>query len=308
MIYFGLFGGLGNQFFQYAFAKKAYNATSDSVMLLTEYFYRFDAIREPSIKKFNISIDYQEKKDFNYLDNRKFLKLRIKTFKKVTSFFENLGLNKLTQKAMTSFQKRLYKKGMFIELDIKNPMFPSVYPKKDKYLEGMWHNPAYFDDIKDELVKEFVLKDTSVLPENLTKEIDKGNSVCVHIRRGDYLLYDYYMVCDADYYIRAIDKMREMHKGAKFFIFSDDIEWVKANIPSSEDIVYVEEKNPDYVDFELMRRCSHFIISNSTFSWWAAYLGQADNKTVMTPDKWYTNGKNKEQLNLPDWVVMKTGI
>ena len=86
------------------------------------------------------------------------------------------------------------------------------------------------------------------------------------------------------------------------------IAWVKENIKHSNDITYVEEPHPDYIDFELMRNCKHFIISNSTFSWWAAYLGQASDKLVMTPDKWYNDGRNKEQLNLPGWMVMKTNI
>ena len=71
---------------------------------------------------------------------------------------------------------------------------------------------------------------------------------------------------------------------------------------------FVEEKNADYVDFGLMCECRHFIISNSTFSWWAAYLGKAENKTVMTPDKWYNNGENKPQLNLNGWIVLKTNL
>jgi hypothetical protein len=98
---------------------------------------------------------------------------------------------------------------------------------------------------------------------------------------------------------------------AKFFVFSnthDDIEWIKENykFPEKYDIEYVDLGNSDYEEFELMRNCKNFVISNSTFSWWAAYLSDYEDKCVALPEKW-TRKDNCDcsGFYLEDWYKAK---
>ena len=305
MIYLYLSGGLGNQLFQYAYARAMQKYTGDSVTYLEES-YKTDELRDLSLNKFDIAQDWVSDATYNFWNNHKVLHFYYRTFEKIERIRGKKIAGDLPDKNYIKKQKKYFKKGIYVHENHAYIAPDFKTHAKDKYIRGLWHHPMYFDHIKETLIDEFCLKDTSVLPAELISDIQLQNSVCDHIRRGDYVNYSYYIVCDIDYYNRAIEEMRKQRPGCRFFVFSDDIVWVKENIKYSNDITYVEEPNPDYIDFELMRNCKHFIISNSTFSWWAAYLGQALDKLVMTPDRWYNDGRNKEQLNLPEWMVMKT--
>lgn len=159
----------------------------------------------------------------------------------------------------------------------------------NQYFEGYWQNPHLYTP---ELVEEF-RKGFHIKPELYTEEFLKlrdlirgCNAVALHVRRGDYLLHPSHLVLPLRYYQNALMHMDALKKDIQVFVFSDDIEWCTDNFAGC----FFVDLPEDYLEFELMRECKHFIIANSTFSWWAAYL--AMNATVISPRKWWQHSVN----------------
>ena len=164
---------------------------------------------------------------------------------------------------------------------------------KNICLQGYWQNPIYFEENSDEIRHIFSLRKLDYsLVAKISDETNGANSVCVHIRRGDYFsnraLAAKYGVCTASYYNRAIDSIEKQINTPSFFVFSDDLEWAKKNIDSkNHKIAFVAidcTEHTDLYEFHLMQQCKHHIISNSTFSWWSAWLSTNDpNHIVIYP-------------------------
>ena len=143
---------------------------------------------------------------------------------------------------------------------------------------------------KDIIRKELQIKDElEGKNKKVYEEIKKSNSVCVHIRRGDYV-GSFYEVCTKEYYLDAIKLMNKKVKNTHFYIFSDDISWAKENL-GLKDVTYIDWKNNQYQDLKLMSSCKNFIMSNSSFSYWAQFLSENEEKVVIAPSKWFKNGK-----------------
>lgn len=296
-----LSGGLGNQFFQYAFASSINKNNEPIVVIYQSKTDETHAERNLSISKFCIPENTVFKRSAENIENPLLYRLVIINSK----IFNRINPND------DSGKKKISK----IEFQINNLLgyciqkdhryfFPKY--KKNLYIEGMWHNPIYVEDNYDNICRYYCLKDEYITHELKSRinKVTSSESVCVHVRRGDYLSARGFNVLTLGYYKKSIDNLRKKLFNPQFFIFSDDIEWCKHNI-TGDDIIYIDNGFEDYQDFELMRNCKHFIISNSTFSWWAAYLGQAENKTVITPDIWFDNNP-KKQMNLPGWIVMRS--
>jgi hypothetical protein len=154
-------------------------------------------------------------------------------------------------------------------------------------LRGYYQSEKYFEDCKEDIRFYFKPKE-SVINElkKKYKEQLKGNTCCVHIRRGDYVNNPFHYVCDENYYNTAIDNIRKMTKINRFLIFSDDIEWCKKNF-NSDDFYFVEG-NKDIEDLFLMTLCKNHIISNSSFSWWGSWLCENDKKIIIAPNRWFS--------------------
>lgn len=180
----------------------------------------------------------------------------------------------------------------------------------DTYLDGSWQSEKYFEDIKGIIKQEFIFKKEPD-SENREKinEMINSNSVSIHIRRGDYV-YDkknneFHGVCSADYYHKAVCLIVKKINKAKFFIFSDDPEWVKNNFRLNYPFTIVSHNfsKRDYEDLRLMSLCHHNIIANSTFSWWGAWLNQNPDKIIIAPKEWFRS----RELNAKD-VIPKPWI
>lgn len=161
----------------------------------------------------------------------------------------------------------------------------------DTYLDGDWQSPKYFNDIKDTLIKDFTLKkELSVFTQNLLLEISSTNSVCVHVRRGDFVGSSFHPVMSLDYYIQALSTLSKMVPVEKIYVFSDDIAWCRENLVFPITTTFVGDEyrgKKAQGHFMLMQACHHFIIANSSFSWWTAWLGSAPDKVVIAPNKWF---------------------
>ena len=140
--------------------------------------------------------------------------------------------------------------------------------------------------------------------------ISQPNTVCVSVRRGDFLSHEYksnFYVCTPDYYQRAILSICKQIDNPIFIFFSDDIDWVRNNMRVDGYPCYYERgDDPLWEKLRLMYSCHHFIIPNSTFAWWAQYLGQRRGKIVICPDRWFANPEWHSNLINDDFQFVKT--
>jgi hypothetical protein len=156
------------------------------------------------------------------------------------------------------------------------------------YFEDYFQSEKYFLDYKNEILKEFQFKEKLQAPE--------GNVVAVHIRRGDYVKFaNIHLVCTSFYYESATAYIQRKVKNAIFYVFSDDIEWCKENVKIPKPCLYMDNLNkPSSHDMQLMSLCKHNIISNSSYSWWAAWLNRSPDKIIVVPDKWFADGRGTD--------------
>ena len=161
-------------------------------------------------------------------------------------------------------------------------------------LFGYFQSPLYFEAIAGPLRAELKALIAGAVrpPEALRTKLGSACSVAVHVRRTDYLKQPIFQVCDSHYYREAMGKMRAEIPGARFFVFSDDPEWCRAEFrEADEDVIDLGQAaaNP-LCDLHLMSLASHHIIANSSYSWWAAWLGRKPGQQVVMPERWYAHG------------------
>jgi len=179
------------------------------------------------------------------------------------------------------------------------------------YLRGHWQSERYFADAAHVLRSE--LTPRSELPgqaAELAREIAAcPNSAALHVRRGDYLAAHttgIHGVCGVDYYLAAVEHVRSTAGDVRWWIFSDDPQWVSKEpfLASLGQVVEGDVREP-LADFEAMRRCRHFVIANSTFSWWAAWLGEREGSVVVAPRRWFEDRtRNSSDIVPPRWTLL----
>lgn len=266
MIIVKIIGGLGNQMFQYAYAK---------ALEVRGYHVKID------ISAFDTYTKHGGYQLNNYLTD-----MDIATKKDVMQFKSK---NKIL--ALIKKRKILKEKSLLFDGRLLNPL-------KNAYIEG------YFQNAQKEIFKSFILKNilSNYSTELYNKILNTNYSYSIHIRRGDYLDNDnknIFGTCDLDYYNNAINIINSQHKHT-FFIFSNDIEWCKENFITNN-IIFIDnkEERPPNEDIYLMSLCKNNIIANSSFSWWASWLNLNKNKIVIAPKNWFLDQKlSKQAVNL----------
>lgn len=161
-------------------------------------------------------------------------------------------------------------------------------------LFGYFQSPLYFQSISELYREELkhLFANAVPPPDALRRKLEAPSSVAVHVRRGDYLIHPALAVCDLSYYHDSIRSMRESLYRPRFYIFSDDPGWCRAEFRDEDQEVVDTGSaglNPLH-DLHLMSFASHHIIANSTYSWWAAWLGDKPGQQVIMPDRWYNHG------------------
>jgi hypothetical protein len=163
----------------------------------------------------------------------------------------------------------------------------------DCVLHGYFQSPRYFSDTSEGLREEINRLLQQACGEcpgpRLLERLAKPGSVAVHVRRGDYLRIPVFNVCDETYHRHAMDRLRAEFTDARFFIFSDDPAWCRGAFTDSDCEVIDSGKaaaNPLH-DLRLMSLASHHVIANSSYSWWAAWLGDKPGQQVIMPERWY---------------------
>jgi hypothetical protein len=268
-------GGLGNQMFQYAYAK-VLEQKGHKVKIDISSFDTYKLHGGYQLDKYDLDLETstQEENKKLYVNNI------------LSKILKKLGIDNsnLVKEQSLLFDKKL--------LDVED----------NRYIDGYFQSEKYFTTIRSILLDQFVInKDLS----NYTKEIEKDIvssivSCSIHIRRGDYVSNEKsnntHGTCDIEYYKKSIELMDDKFNDIKYFIFSDDIEWVKKNL-KMQNAIYIEseEKRIPHEDVYLMSLCSHNIIANSSFSWWGAWLNQNNNKIIISPKRWFNDAKMLEQ-------------
>lgn len=284
-------GGLGNQMFQYAFylnrKNKGNNITYDTTL-----------------------IDLQNQ--HNGYELERIFKIKSKTspfrilFYKLINGILYKNSSNIIFKILEWWSKHL---GLKIIKDTE----PSIYFNKFDLKQinvflGYWQTEKYFSNNID--LKQIFSFDENLLSDmtrNVLLQIEKCNSVSIHIRRGDYLLNNplYGNICTLEYYKKSIEYIKKTVSNSIFYIFSDDIEWVKENINLSDAIYINHNKETDsWQDMFLMSRCKHNIIANSSFSWWGAYLNDNPDKIIISPSK-FINSTSEQHIISDSFVKIK---
>jgi|SRR3989338_363061 len=293
MIVTKLIGGLGNQIFQYAAGRRAAFINNTQLKLDITGYEKQEGItpREYMLHDFNIQENFASIAE-------------IEKFKKIPRSFIGKYLSKVI-KWITPFHRQSYIKERHFHFD------PEILKiKENTYLEGYWASEKYFADIEDIIRSEFTFKKKP--NEENKKMIDKiqnCNSVAIHIRRGDYIsdakTREHHGSCGPDYYHQAISIIAKKISNPHFFLFSDDPDWVKANLKLTYPSFYINFNtgNKSYEDLRLISLCKHNIIANSSFGWWGAWLNKNPDKIVIAPRKWFQDDSiNTEDLISKSWI------
>ncbi len=295
-----LMGRLGNQLFIYAFSRELYHKYHHSILL-------YNNVNHTKTNEWPSRLsNYPLNKNVKFTTNEKDV-LNCSFDTKIAYLYYKLGIHGKDARQIYNYELKnlhfLEKHKLYLITNGYAPLPDNMLD--NTYFEGYFQSPKYFEEIRDELLKELIPVHTySEYEKHMLNEIKKSESVCLTIRLGDYLKYPAFQVCTPEYYYTAMEKMKEMHPNCKFFVFSDDMEAVKREFDFKYPVTYEQGKMEDYVSLNIMSQCDHFIIPNSSFSWWAQYLSQNLNKTVIAPDKWFT-------IDIPcdiyqdNWLILK---
>ena len=285
--------GLGNQMSQYAFYLQKNKVNKSTIFIF----------------------DRKSKKDHNgyELYNVFGIKYHDTTSNKILYFvFRLLGMKKYPVISIPII-KMLNLIGFYLITESKNYDFDSNLLRTKKginFYYGGWHSEKYFRDVRDDLFYTFKFQMKNIGEDvlKISHKIRSCNSVSLHIRRGDFLneknLNTFGLVCTKEYYQSAKNQMDLLIQNPHFFIFSNDIVWAKENF-KAENITIVEnnKESSSWKDMYLISLCKNNINSNSSFSWWGAYLNQNINKKVIVP-KYFINNLKTKDVYPEDWISL----
>lgn len=279
-------GGMGNQMFQYALYLKLCSL-GRTVKFDDISEYDRPGVRPIMLWAFDIDYPRATREEIN----------------EITDGFMKFS-DRVRRKLFGRRSKEYYEKSCNFD--------EQVLIREPAYLTGYFQSEKYFKDIDKQVRTAFTFSENiwqgaddplKGRMEEYLKRIQSTVSVAVHIRRGDYLEKDaiYGGICTEEYYKKAIDFFEKKEPEAVFFLFSNDPKWVSKWIQDNyEDVsrfVVVKGNMEDtgYLDMFLMSRCRHYIIANSSFSWWGAWLGCGEDKMVIAPSRW---SKNQQYIDI----------
>ncbi|HZV70252.1 MAG TPA: alpha-1,2-fucosyltransferase [Saprospiraceae bacterium] len=297
MVIVQLIGGIGNQMFQYACARHLAILNNTELKLdlsFLENRVRFNkdfVFRDYDLDLFNIQATfitpseipmYPANWKINSIPHRLYnlFSIRLKGFKYVLEW-------KLNKYNLMLYNKNILKK------------------RGNIYLAGYWASPHYFEKIQDTIRADFSFR--KALPQHclsVKENIQATQSVCINVRRKEFLVAKRLGFHGVDYINRAVQLIAQQVNNPVFFVFSDDISWCRDNIKLDFPVTFLGEEyhGEKYGDYlHLMTLCRHFIIGNSTYAWWGAWLSNQPGKIVVTPVTLFT-GYTDEDLIPDEWL------
>jgi len=281
MIIVQLQGGLGNQLFQYAAARRL-ASTLGVPLKLDLGFYATQSLRAYELGHFCIEAGIASPWEA----------ARWRGPRMLTRIARPLGLvPRLVVERSFGFD-------------------PAILQLPDgRYLEGYWQSHRYFADVAPMIRREFAVRTPpSEADRTLLDRMTRTDAVCVHVRRGDYVsnptTRQYHGLCSPDYYRRAVGKLAARLRAPELFVFSDDMPWVKQHLEFGLPTTHVEHHGPGdaALELRLMAGCRHFVLANSSLSWWAAWLSSPDDAIVYAPRQWVADPAiDTTDLTPPAW-------
>ena len=284
MIIGQIIGGLGNQMFQYAFYKYLEYSKHGELKLDLSLF-----------KNYSLHNGYELERVFN-IDEKIAVRDEIERFKSNYPLFFKIE-NKLLNKNII-FGTKHFKENKFY---INEKIFDQII--KDFYVEGYFQTYKYIQKLDNSLF-EFKTKLSQK-----EEQLFKGNTVSIHIRGGDYLSSKkdnvlFGNICTKDYYMKAINYIKNNIENPNFLIFTNDKEYAESLFKYDNfQIIDWNRNRESFRDMYLMSLCKHNIIANSSFSWWGAWLNKNSSKVVIAPHKWFNgNNINQNEIVPKDWI------
>ncbi len=186
--------------------------------------------------------------------------------------------------------------------------FDSFVSNRDIRINGYWQSERYFSRIADELRASIVRSEFgSTLTSEIARSIVTSKCIGLHVRRGDYIADPktkaFHGVCDVNYFLAGAEFISQSRIIDSLIIFSDDIAWCAENLKFDKKTKIVDSSICDTDQLKLLSLCSHHVISNSSFSWWAAWIGRKEGQTVVYPKSWFADGSSMESMPL-GWIAL----
>jgi len=248
-------GGLGNQLFQYATARRLALRNHVRYLLFNADNYRNESLnRRFELEKLRVK-------------GKTLRNTRVKNI-----FAPNARLNRLATAA--GLHKRI-DEGPFVirPLDRELGFFSSLH--------GFWQSEEYFRDIRSSLLEELVPRNVPAYP----AWVRNASTVGIHVRRTDYLDEPRYGFLGKEYYRKAIDLIAKKVDNPFFVFFSDDLAWCEMEFGNDFHYMKDSDWSAPHLHLHLMSKCAHQIIANSSFSWWGAWLNDNQSKIVVRPSR-----------------------
>lgn len=272
MIVVKLVGGQGNQMFQYAFGRSLAYQHGHELALDASEFLKPKSSRRYGLNRFPILAKFLSLPEL--LSSSDFI----------------IGITELQQ-------------------GFHEDVTTGPYSQKCTFfVQGFWQSERYFKVIEETIRRDFSFNKQ---PEGewFDRIAATKNAACLHVRRTDYLLPQgsHLGALELGYYYKAARSLTAWVEDLHLFVFSDDINWCRQHLELPFKHTLVERRgsldDDTGSDLQLMSSCNHFIIANSTFSWWAAWLSQNKKKIVIAPARWYTDPKVKSAAIVPSsWI------
>lgn len=298
MIIVRLNGGMGNQMFQYAYGK------SLSHKLSTEVFYDNRYLLTHHNRKYNTKRNF----DLDLFDT----KIQIAEPKMLEEIPTYFGKKK---KIILKLKRRLNiptKIGNLSYIPEVNNYKQNIQIPEHSYIDGYWQDERYFESVKHQIKNDFILKEKpNAKISEIENYIRNRDSVVIQIRRTDYIANPInkliFNSLDVDYFRQGLEILKQTLHNPIVLIFSDDNQWALDNFKfiNIENILIEDEWKGDRYQYSmyLMNKAKNFIISNSSFGWWGAYLSQFENKKIIAPKKWFRYPLFNSNFRLPkDWI------
>lgn len=278
MILVKLHDGLSNQMFQYAAARRLAAVHSTSVRIDTSWYDNIPVGATPRTYELH--------------------KLQITGTR--ASRWETIGTDGVRSTSRHQVPVALYRKVRPRYRFVSERHFhfdPEILDLRNNVcLFGYWMSEKYFADAAEIIRREFGFRDPpSPKNEKYAQRMRESDSVAIHVRRADYTMDPTVKanqgLCGVEYYRRALDLVRERLPDPCIFVFSDDLDWARDNLPIGDDAEFVSHNRgaTSHEDLRLMSHARHNIIANSSFSWWGAWLNDNETKLVLAPERWMHN-------------------
>lgn len=282
MIIVKLMGNLGNQLFIYAFARSLEIRTNEKVVFDLSGLKRYYYTASLQLDNYQIPKSFLFELDTLPLD----IKKRFERWTQLFHFEQKIDKTFHHSQDTSNFLVQKWsKRGCYFDFSGFRYRSYSVAKVPFTFVYGYFQSRFYFDEFRPYLLDDLVLKDSFDAEETqLIKEIENCNSVGVSIRtrfdrRGDSFV-------EYDYYLRGMQLLAKQIKNPRFFIFSDDVEKAKREIHFNFPVIFVNQKNACR-QLCVLSHCKNFVLANSTFSWWGAYLSNYLEKKIVMPSPWF---------------------